>query len=230
MDISEEAKKELAEPIERIVEAQELVPDLDRTKLSHEELKASKLNLKLSRREIITESKPSNITFSALNLRLTRIEEKLYDHDQRTTSAIRELQSHSEELVPALRLLRKQVILWEAKYLASGAETLDSSSKEELAHLMQNWGLYMNDESTRLYVEAEAIEFAYKKLCTFASEKNSMIEHLRHAVCDMRFLHDRLFTSKVVESTATQTDEPESSFDVSQHDLWPILYSLQRMR
>lgn len=56
-----------------------------------------------------------------------------------------------------------------------------------------------------------------------------MIEHLRHAVRDMRLLYDRLFIGKVVESTATQTDEPESSIDVSRRDLWPILYPLQRM-
>lgn len=56
-----------------------------------------------------------------------------------------------------------------------------------------------------------------------------MIEHIRHAVQDMRYLHARLFAPKVVESTETQTDDPESSIDVSEYDIWPILYALQRM-
>lgn len=46
MEKSEEAERELAEPIERIAEAQELLPDINRANLQLEELKASKFNLK----------------------------------------------------------------------------------------------------------------------------------------------------------------------------------------
>lgn len=108
---------------------------------------------------------------SALNLRLTRIEEVLYGHDHRTASAIQELQNHSKELIPALRLLQDQAVKCEAKYLALGGEALDASSKEELVRLMQSWDLYMNNASSRLDIEAKAVEFAIKNYVSFRVRK-----------------------------------------------------------
>lgn len=144
---------------------------------------------------------------------------------------MREFENRAKDIVPALRLLRDQAVKCEEKYQDAEWVILQSTATRDLVKQMKTWAQHMNNASYRLSLEAKAIEFAYRRMCVVASEKEKMFEYIRHAILDMRFLHDRIYPHKVLESTATQTDDLETSIDVSttyEINLWSTLYELQR--
>ena len=150
-----------------------------------------------------------------MNLRLSKIEESLYNQSRKTSEVLDDLRAKAEGVVPELRKLKVKAIQSETLYRDLHREALTARSRKDLAENVDRWALFMNDASTRLEVEAKAIELANQSLCLFITEKNAMFENLRLAIEEMRFLHDRLHLPKITESVEVQTDEPDSSIDVS---------------
>lgn len=148
----------------------------------------------------------------------------LLGHDNKTNNAFTELQSKYDEMLPKLIKLKEDAVKAELDYVDRARSAAQISTVTDLVYQTKKWALHMSDAATRLGGEIEAIESVAQRMVTYVHEKNAMIDYLSEAVKDVRYLHDRLQTGPITESEGTQTDNLDTSIDVSLlYKLWALL-------
>jgi len=166
-------------------------------------------------------------------MRLAKVEADIFAHEQGVEKAVDELLTSAESQIPKIRFLQRKAAAADEFYLQLSRQTAIPPSREELvAHReellvgMYQWSFFMGDSAARLKLEADVLEEIHRKVQAVVATVFNMKTDIGAAVKDLRTLHRRLdLPGPVTTSVDTQTDDPDTSIDVSRINFFSVFLS-----